>query len=168
MDFDQVLTSAAGVVSHSAGDISYQRPDQFKVSYKAPEKIDMISNGEKVWLYDIELNQVVVTTVDKAYGTKGILTVLSASNLDDLFDMTSHHADGSGLDWLVLKPYSPEAVEMNHSEIGFDSDGAIVAVVIEDLLGNNINARFSDASAIEDPDEVFNFEPPNGTEVIQQ
>ena len=168
MEFDQALTDSRGRVARSFGELSFARPDRFKVVYRSPDRLKLISNGETFWFHDVELNQVVAASAATAQGSKGMLTVLASSDLASLFAISGRQDAGSGIAWLVLKPHDPAAVELVHCEVGFDASGTLVEVVLEDLLGNYISARFSALRPLADPARHFDFEPPDGAEIIQQ
>ena len=61
--FTQVVTSPAkegqAVRSKtSSGSFEFQRPGRFRFSYKKPFEQTIVADGETLWLYDLDLNQV--------------------------------------------------------------------------------------------------------------
>ncbi len=51
------------------GLMQLQRPGKFRWDYKTPYVQLIVGDGHKVWMYDPDLNQVTVRTLDKILGT---------------------------------------------------------------------------------------------------
>ncbi|HEY7378506.1 MAG TPA: outer membrane lipoprotein chaperone LolA, partial [Steroidobacteraceae bacterium] len=64
-DFHQRSSNAAGDRTlESAGTLYPQKPGRFRWDYREPTQQLIVSDGAKIWLYDVDLEQVTVKTVD--------------------------------------------------------------------------------------------------------
>ena len=64
-DFNQQLWSADNQLVETAnGTVSLKRPNRFLWSYSAPLEQVVLSDGQSLWMYDIELAQVTVAPLD--------------------------------------------------------------------------------------------------------
>ncbi|OQY28023.1 MAG: outer membrane lipoprotein carrier protein LolA [Candidatus Cloacimonetes bacterium 4572_55] len=73
----ELFISLTDEIQKSEGNLSLQSPDKFCLIYEEPEKQTIVSNGEKVWFYDIEMEQVIIReaiVVDPALNPLTILT----------------------------------------------------------------------------------------------
>src|SRR5436190_18963850 len=69
-NFEQTVTDRNGkVIQQSSGSMQFSRPGKFRWQYTKPYKQLVVGDGEKLWLYDPELNQVTVRKLDKAIGS---------------------------------------------------------------------------------------------------
>ena len=67
--FTQTVTSPDGVRKKtSTGSFEFSRPNRFRFAYSKPFEQLIVSDGSKVWLHDIDLNQVSVRLLDQALG----------------------------------------------------------------------------------------------------
>lgn len=68
-DFTQrVLDKAAHAIQQAQGHMALQRPGKFRWDVKAPTPQLIIANGNKLWIYDKDLEQVTVRTFKAAAG----------------------------------------------------------------------------------------------------
>lgn len=64
-DFKQVIVGPYGQeLESSSGLLMIKRPNQFLLQYQKPDKQQYISNGKKLWIYDEELEQVTIQSLD--------------------------------------------------------------------------------------------------------
>ena len=64
--FSQLTLDSAGTnLQETKGEMAVQRPGMFRWHTDAPAEQLLVSDGKKVWLYDPDLNQVTVQTLDK-------------------------------------------------------------------------------------------------------
>ena len=166
MSFSQTVRDPDDRLTSSTGKLAYSRPAKFALEYDSPEQVKMVSDGQTLWVHDIDLNQVVVTDLSEAPGNHGFLSVLGATDLTSEFDLDSYE-DGE-ISWLVLVPHDEESVSFTSCDIGFNASGEIVAARFTDLVGNEVDARFFDVEASAPSAGRFSFEPPDGAEVIHQ
>ncbi len=65
---EQTLTNNGEVVASTNGDIAFQRPDLFRWYTVSPSRQLIINSGQKLAIYDVDLEQVTYKDVDEQYG----------------------------------------------------------------------------------------------------
>jgi len=64
--FSQLTLDGSGTqLQETAGQLALKRPGLFRWHTDAPMEQLLVSNGEKVWLYDPDLQQVTIQTLDQ-------------------------------------------------------------------------------------------------------
>ena len=67
--FTQTVTSADGVKKRSSsGSFEFARPNRFRFAYAKPFEQLIVSDGQKVWIHDVDLNQVSVRKLSAGAG----------------------------------------------------------------------------------------------------
>jgi outer membrane lipoprotein carrier protein len=67
--FTQTVTSADGAKKRvSSGSFEFARPNRFRFAYAKPFEQLIVSDGQKVWIHDVDLNQVSVRKLGAALG----------------------------------------------------------------------------------------------------
>ena len=149
---------------NSHGTLMLKAPRQFRWDVTAPYKQLIVADGEKVWIYDPDLEQVSVRAqgTEEAHSPLTVLTDLS--QLDHDFT-TSEQGEHDGLTWLRLKSKDKEP-QFAYCDLGFDAAG-LARMRFEDTLGNNTEIRF--AHWQRNPKlagDAFKFTPPKGVDVV--
>src|SRR5471032_2630908 len=57
------------LTQESSGTLAFLSPDRFRWTYAKPYAQLIVGDGEKVWVYDADLNQVTVRRLDRALGS---------------------------------------------------------------------------------------------------
>jgi len=163
-DFEQQVHDPNGGGKDSHGTLALKAPRQFRWEVTKPYKQLIVADGEKVWIYDPDLEQVTV----RAQGTeeaRSPLTVLTdLSQLDHDFT-TNEQGERDGLSWLRLKSKDKEP-QFAYCDLGLDTQG-LARMRFEDTLGNDTEIRFSNWQR--NPKlaaDAFKFTPPKGVDVI--
>ena len=124
----------------------------------------IVADGKRVWLYDVDLEQVTVKTADAVLGNTPALLLSSNTPLKENFD-TVDHGEKNGQYWIELKP--------KNNDTGFESmllafgDKELEQMELHDSLGNLTRLTFSNSRRnIDIDDSMFNFIPPKGVDVI--
>ncbi|MBS1214133.1 MAG: outer rane lipoprotein carrier protein LolA, partial [Proteobacteria bacterium] len=69
-DFSQVQVDEKGVPGRKSNGVFYlQRPGKFRWDYQQPYRQEIVSNGGKVWFYDVDLEQVTAKRLNDAIGS---------------------------------------------------------------------------------------------------
>ncbi len=160
----QVFDPNGGTGKTSRGTLALQAPRQFRWETTAPYRQLIVADGEKVWIYDPDLEQVSVRAqgTEEAHSPLTVLTDLS--QLDRDFT-TTEQSEHDGLTWLRLKSKDKEP-QFNYCDLGFDA-GGLESMRFEDTLGNNTEIRFSHWQRDPKLDAgTFKFVPPKGVDVI--
>ena len=84
-EFSQTVIARAGrKPQQSSGTFAFQRPGKFRWTYEKPYAQLLVSDGEKFWSYDQDLNQVSVKKIGEALGATPA-ALLAGESLRPLF-----------------------------------------------------------------------------------
>ena len=152
------------LVQESKGSFVFLRPGRFRWVYEKPVDQLIVGDGERVWIYDRDLNQVTVRRISKALGSTPAALLAGASDVDKAFEMTDA-GERDGLEWLEAKPRDKDA-GFERIRMGFSATG-VQAMELVDNFGQTTRLRFSGLvrNPKVDPAE-FRFEPPKGADVL--
>jgi outer membrane lipoprotein carrier protein len=166
--FTQVVTSPDGAKKKtSSGHFEFARPNRFRFAYTKPFEQLIVADGEKLWIYDADLQQVSVRAMDKALGVTPA-ALLAGTSLDKDFELRALPA-ARGLDWVQATPRAKtDADNLQSLRIGFKGR-ALAAIELVDGFGQRSLLSFDDlATNITQAAETFRFVPPKGAEVLTQ
>ena len=173
-DFTQVVTmpareGQAARTKTSSGTFEFSRPGRFRFVYKKPFAQTIVADGQTLWLYDVDLNQVTSRKQAQALGSTPAALIASAADLQSLqadFALTSDTSSG-GLEWVLATPKAKDS-GLQSVRVGFRA-GELAELEIVDSFGQRSNLRFSGLGANAAVDaSVFQFKPPSGVDVIRQ
>ena len=173
-DFTQVVTAPpkAGQtarVKTSSGNFEFARPGQFKFIYRKPFEQTIVADGQTLWLYDVDLNQVTSRKQAAVLGSSPAALIATASDLKALqADFTLANApDKDGQQWVLATPKNKDG-QVQNVRVGFKG-GRLTTLEILDSFGQNSRMSFNGFQA--NPALVataFEFKPPAGADVVRQ
>ncbi len=163
-NFTQTVTSPDGVKKKtSSGSFEFSRPNRFRFAYNKPFEQLIVSDGAKVWLHDIDLNQVSVRLLDQALGGTPA-ALLAGGDLDKDFELAAQPSR-DGLDWVLATPRTKDGGVVQ-LRVGFRGQ-ELAALEIVDAFGQRSQLLFSAVQqGLPLPAERFRFVPPPGVDVI--
>ena len=172
---DQLQTFQAGFVQtlydadsnpleESRGAVILKRPGKFRWDYRVPYVQSIIADGEKLWVYDVDLEQVTVKKLDQALGNAPIMLLSSNRPLETDFELRDL-GEREGLEWVELQPKLHdtdfEKIFMGLSESGLE------VMELRDQFGQATQIRFNDFKMnVPADDSLFEFTPPAGVDVV--
>lgn len=166
--FEQRLLDArGGLLRTSRGELWASRPDRFRWEISEPFPEVLIGDGETLWLWDPDLEQVTIRPYDaRLRGTPALLLSGDAAELVADFDV-EHLPAEEGLARFRLQPRAADSL-FESLEMVFEGDRPRV-LVIHDGLGQRTRVRFEriDLDPQPDPDR-FRFEIPEGADVLRE
>ncbi|WP_079202034.1 outer membrane lipoprotein chaperone LolA [Pseudomonas sp. CC6-YY-74] len=165
--FSQLTLDGSGTqLQETAGQLVLKRPGLFRWHTDAPMEQLLVSNGEKVWLYDPDLEQVTIQTLDKRLThTPALLLSGDVSEIQENFEI-SHKEGGNVVDF-ILKPKSKDTL-FDSLRLSFRS-GVLNDMQLIDSIGQRTNILFLSVKMNESVDDkLFSFEIPEGADVIQE
>lgn len=166
-EFTQTVTTPDGSRRRtSSGRFEFLRPDRFRFTYAKPFAQQIVADGRKVWLYDVDLNQVTVRDAAKALGATPA-ALLAGAGLERDFELAALPAR-DGLDWVQALPRRKDGAPVTSLRVGFRA-GVLAALEITDAFGQQSVLRFAEV-ALNVPlgEDAFRFAPPAGADVIEQ
>ena len=164
-DFEQKVHGRDGkVTQQSSGSFVFLRPGRFRWTYAKPVDQLIVGDGERVWIYDRDLNQVTVRRLSRALGSTPAALLAGASEVEAAFELRDA-GPRDGLEWLEATPKEREA-GFERVRMGFGAAG-LEAMELVDHFGHTTVLRFSSfqRNPKVDPGE-FRFEPPKGADVL--
>lgn len=164
--FTQTVTSPDGAKTKtSSGSFEFSRPDRFRFAYTKPFEQLIVADGQKVWIYDADLNQVSSRKFSQALGATPA-ALLAGGDLARDFDVIAEPSK-DGLDWAKATPKAKDGA-FESMRIGFKGK-QLVAVEITDSFAQRSRLTFAQfAPNVELPPQSFQFTVPKGADVLEQ
>jgi outer membrane lipoprotein carrier protein len=164
-DFQQsVYDEDARPLDDASGKVYIARPGRFRWDYTEPYPQEIVGDGEKVWVYDSELEQVTVRPLGDALGDTPVMLLSSEEPVENSFEVRA--VDGpDGYAWVELTPLGDQ-VSFKQIRLGFD--GATLRIMeLHDAFGQLTRLRFAELERNPDLDpSLFQFTPPEGADVF--
>lgn len=163
--FRQTLKSSDGVLlQESDGDFYLQRPRKFRWNYNGPFEQQIVSDGDNVWIYDVELQQVTLSRADKGGSGTPMALLDSMESLNASFEVFDR-GDVDGIHRVELVAKSDD-VDFRRAMIGFSTD-ALHYLELFDQFEQTTLILFSDIRPNATLDAaLFDFKPPAGVDVF--
>jgi outer membrane lipoprotein carrier protein len=167
-DFSQSVNKGPG--SHgsqaSAGHFEFARPGRFRWIYTKPYQQTIVSDGDKLYVYDPDLNQVTVKRLKGAIPASPASILFGSNDFEHDFQI-KNDGNRDGIEWILATPRSQDST-FERIRIGF-RDGLPVAMDLADSFGQTTELRFSGLQRNPRIDQAqFQFEPPKGADVLQE
>lgn len=166
--FDQTVVNAQRRTTQtSAGTFAFARPGKFRWRYDKPFEQLIVGDGQRVWVYDKDLNQVTVRELDAALGSTPAALLAGDNALEKSFNLVAAGSGGEGLEYVDATPKSPDT-QFRSIRIGF-RDNLPRTMTLVDAFGQTTELKFT---RIEGNTPVraedFRFTPPPGADVVGQ
>jgi outer membrane lipoprotein carrier protein len=164
-DFEQKLwTADQRLLETDTGTLSLQRPNRFRWTYREPSELLVVADGRKIWMYDVELEQVTVAPLDESIASSPAMLLSGDRGVRDGFNVVDTD-DRDGLDWVKLEPKAA-GTDFTSVLIGFN--GRVPQVLeLVDRLNEITRIELSNVEVNpEIADTAFEFRPPEGVSVL--
>ena len=164
--FTQTVTSADGARKKvSSGSFEFARPNRFRFAYAKPFEQLIVADGQKVWIYDVDLNQASSRRIGDALGATPA-ALLAGGTLDKDFELSAEPSR-DGLSWVAALPRAQDS-SFKSMRVGFRGK-ELAAIEVTDAFGQRSLLQFASfvPNAVPTP-ESFRFVPPKGADVIEQ
>ena len=173
-EFTQVVTAPAreGQAARSkssSGTFEFLRPNRFRFDYRKPFEQTIVADGQTLWLYDADLNQVTARKQAQALGSTPAALVAASPDVNALrkdFDLEAA-GEKDGVQWVQATPKAKDG-QLNLVKIGFrGSDLATLEIL--DGFGQRSLITFTKMELnAHVPADKFQFKPPKGADVVKQ
>ncbi|QEY60417.1 outer membrane lipoprotein chaperone LolA [Pseudomonas sp. C27(2019)] len=164
--FSQLTLDSTGTqLQEASGQMVLQRPGLLRWHTDPPLEQLLVSNGEKVWLYDPDLMQVTVQKMDQRLThTPALLLSGDVSKISENFTIT--YTEGGPVIDFILTPTAKDTL-FDTLRLSF-RNGVINDMQLLDAVGQRTNILFMDVQVNEPIDAAqFVFEAPAGVDVIE-
>ena len=152
------------LTQEASGSMAFLRPGKFRWTYAKPYAQLIVGDGEKVWVYDEDLNQVSVRRLDRALGSTPAALLAGSKDFERAFKL-SDKGEKDGLEWVEAVPREKESnFEMIRMGFGFSG---LEIMELADSFGQTTVLKFT--ALRRNPKlnaALFTFVPPKGADVI--
>jgi outer membrane lipoprotein carrier protein len=165
-NFTQIVTSPDGKKTKtSSGSFEFSRPNRFRFTYSKPFEQEIVADGQKVWIYDRDLNQASSRKLSQALGSTPA-ALLAGGSLERDFELKAV-PDHNGLAWVEATPRVRDGA-LQVVRVGFRGN-QLNAVEIVDSFGQTSLLQFTQfVTNLPLAPERFRFVVPAGADVIEQ
>jgi len=164
-DFDQqVVDGNRQLLQSSQGHMWIMRPGRFRWNYETPYKQQLVADGERLWSYDEELEQVTVQPASEVLTSTPAMLLSGDKPLETVFSIKeTSTTPGDQRVTLVPKTDDSNVIQL---QVHF-SNKLLTHIDAEDSFGNTTIFSFSNLERNPKLDEnLFTFTPPAGADVI--
>jgi outer membrane lipoprotein carrier protein len=163
--FSQTVVGKSGRRPQDAsGTLLFSRPGKFRWTYDKPYYQLIVGDGEKLWVYDKDLNQVTVKTLGKALGASPAALLAGGSDWERNFALKESGQSGA-LEWLDA---TPKAQDSTFDSIRIGLSGNLPRIMeLRDNFGQTTTLAFDHFERNPEIDaNQFRFAPPSGADVV--
>lgn len=182
-DFSQTVVQDGSVVQLSDGTVKIKKPLKFFWDYHSPDKMQLLSDGDTFYHYDIDLAQVSAKPLVEVTGNALLQLLSDNGQLDKLFSVvaltktgiTENYPDKSATWQTVAEKFyqltpseKTDDNQANKIVVGLSTAGQLTVFYAEDAYGEN---NFVFANVVQNAkidDKVFQFSVPDGVDVLGQ
>ena len=150
-------------VDPNSGQVWMQVPALFRWQYVEPIEQLIVADGEKVWVYDEDLEQVTVKAQDNELNP--IYVIINDEKSQQHYDI-KHEMSRQDIDWISLTPkVRNEEVQTVWLAV---HEQTIIQIKVVNQMGQTMGFEFNDIQKNPDmPEDMFTFVPPEGVDVVQ-
>lgn len=166
-NFEQLLIDQNGQPLQTlAGIMHGQRPDKFFWSVYESAGQTIVSDGSRIWLYDADLEQVIIEPYNNNFGANPINMLLDdTQKFSQNFQLIEQRILADSTLQFSLKPVTLNSL-YTYLDIGF-KDGILSTISFQDNLGQTTQLLLKEFKL--NPlfkDNFFTFEIPMGVDVV--
>jgi outer membrane lipoprotein carrier protein len=162
----KVVDGATKMSNQASGSFVFARPGKFIWKYQKPYEQLLQADGDKLYIYDKDLNQVTVKPLGDALGSSPAAILFGSNDLEKNFTLKEGGAK-DGLEWLEA---TPKTKDTTFERIGIGlKDGLPQAMELRDSFGQVSLLSFQKFE--KNPSlgaEQFKFVVPKGADVFRQ
>jgi len=150
----------------SSGTFVFARPGKFIWTYQKPYEQVLQADGETLYIYDKDLNQVTTRKLGNALGSSPAAILFGSNKLEENFTLSEAGAR-DGMEWLNA---TPKAKDTSFEQISIGLKGGVpMAMELKDTFGQTSRLTFTNFQR--NPQlgaQQFKFEAPQGADVVKQ
>jgi len=158
-EFEQIVITPDSDSYTSNGTLYLSRPGKFRWEYRRPIEQVIVADGDRVWLYDMELEQVSHRSQSGMLEGTPVQIFSDKGPLDRHFTLIDSE-ERDGLNWVVLAPKNSES-QFSTISVALTKENQLKRMELIDQFGQVTLFLFS--KVVRNPvldDELFIFIPP--------
>lgn len=168
-EFTQQVYDANGRRKESsAGKVAVSAPRLFRWEYTTPFVQLVVADGEKVWIYEPDLQQATVKPQGEEERNSPLVALFEPARLERQFDVSEDATPSDGLQWMTLTPKVDAEANFQVARLGFNGQG-LARMEVVDLVGQKTEIRFG--AWRRNPSfaaDTFQFKPGKDVDVVGQ
>ena len=163
--FSQTLHSNDGeLLQESTGQFYLHKPGKFRWNYIKPYEQEIVSDGENIWVYDVDLQQVTVQKQTTALSNTPMALIQDKLSVEAAFDIEPLD-EKNGVYRLLLNAKS-DTTDFKKIILGVSENG-LQFMQLKDQFDQKTEIVFLNAKINSGIDaEIFIFTAPEGTDVF--
>lgn len=164
-DFSQRLIDTESIrVEPSLGRMMFKRPGKFRWIYETPYEQEIISDGNTLWVYDIDLEQVTLRPATEGLDRSPITILDEPGTISELYHVDIIEQNGEDIEIKLVPSYEGAAFQY---VILIFSAHQLTAMEIFDNFDQFNSLSFHNIELNTGLDDAqFNFVPPEGIDII--
>ena len=164
--FEQKLYDLDGRLKEtSTGRVALSAPRLFRWEYASPYEQLIVADGEKVWVFDPDLDQVTVRPQGPEEQNSPLAALVDPAKLERDFNVRDG-GEADGLAWILLSPRDAQQASFSSAKLGFRGQ-SLARMEVVDTLGQRTELVFSGWKRNPAFDRAtFRFSPPAGVDVV--
>jgi outer membrane lipoprotein carrier protein len=152
----------------SYGVMMVSRPNKFRWNYSSESQM-IISDGNKIYIYDVPLQQVTIKPLGQAVDKSPAAVLAGANNMQKLYNISELPQSSKQLKWVQIKPKQND--ENNGFKLvlmGFDQQQQLAEMRFTDSFDNQTMLQFSHLKlGLTFPASNFKFVIPANVDVAE-
>ena len=165
-DFIQVVKDNRDQeIERSSGQLQIKRPGKFRWEYKKPNLQALVSDGQRLWIYDAELEQVTINRIDASLMGSPAMLLSGKDGLRANFEI-EHVEQRTDLVLINLSPKVSASSDFKLIQVSIRGE-QLVGMSLTDKLGQTTSLQFTQFKR--NPklsDSQFVFTPPKGVDLV--
>lgn len=162
--FKQIMVLSKDKSQETSGMLYVQSPNKFRLEYQHPYRQLYIADGNKLWSYDEDLEQVIIKQQGQVLASTPAMVLSNPQTLKKNY-LVEGQGKWDGQNWYKLTPKNPDS-NFEFVRLSFKNN-KIATMELKDSFGQfnrlifqkvRYNVTFSSG--------IFSFTPPEGVDVI--
>ncbi len=148
---------------NSTGSFALARPGKLRWAYDKPYRLLLVTDGDRLWTFDADLNQVTIGKMEKALGATPA-ALLTGEGLDKHFALT----DAGSVDGLAIVDAVPKNADSTFVRVRIGLSNKLPRLMeVQDNFGQTTTLLFTEFRPNPKlPQDTFRFVPPRGADVV--
>ena len=164
-NFNEEIATVGAPKRQRQGTVSFRKPGRMRWEFSDPEKQTIVSDGETLYSYDPDLNQVVETPLKQALKSSSATSfLLGIGNINHDFKARFTIPQTTGqIDLLLDAKTGGYKIEVGLDQKTYN----LISLTLIDQLGDTTKVDFTDIhDNVELPDSMFAFKVPAGADIV--